>query len=103
MKIPTSDAAPPAYHAPPTVEPTAKATPSEGPSRFAQVLARLGGRIDHGEKVVDSAANGGENVHDPAALLHLQANIYRYVEAIDLASKLIDRATTAVKTVLQNQ
>jgi hypothetical protein len=29
--------------------------------------------------------------------------MYRYVEAVDLASKLVDRATGAVKTVLQSQ
>jgi hypothetical protein len=66
------------------------------------VLQRVGKEVDAGERVVNQAMRGG-NVHDPAALLALQAGVYRYVEAVDLASKLVDRATSAVKTVLQGQ
>jgi len=36
-------------------------------------------------------------------LLALQAGVYRYSEAVDLSAKLIDRATSGVKTVLQGQ
>jgi hypothetical protein len=39
----------------------------------------------------------------PEALIALQAGIYRYSEAVDLVTKLVDRATQAVKTTLQNQ
>jgi hypothetical protein len=39
----------------------------------------------------------------PAELIALQAGVYRYGEAVDLASRLIDRATSSVKTVLQGQ
>jgi hypothetical protein len=38
-----------------------------------------------------------------AELLSLQAGIYRYSEAVDLSAKLVDRATSGVKTVLQGQ
>jgi hypothetical protein len=33
-------------------------------------------------------------------LIALQVGIYRYTEAVDLASKIVDRATNAVHTVL---
>jgi hypothetical protein len=39
----------------------------------------------------------------PAELLALQAGVYRYSEAVDLAAKLVDRASNAVKTVIQGQ
>jgi hypothetical protein len=35
-------------------------------------------------------------------LLVLQARIYRYTQEVDLVAKLVDRAGTTVKTVLQN-
>jgi hypothetical protein len=36
-------------------------------------------------------------------LLALQAGIYRYGETIDLAAQLVEKASTAVKTVVQGQ
>ena len=39
--------------------------------------------------------------YSPAQLIALQAGVYRYSEAIDLASRAVDRATSGVKTVLQ--
>jgi hypothetical protein len=47
-------------------------------------------------------ARGGESI-SPAGLIALQAGVYRYSEAVDLASRLVDRATSSVKTVLQGQ
>jgi hypothetical protein len=38
---------------------------------------------------------------DARALIAVQAGIYHYTEAIELAGKLVDRATNAVRTVLQ--
>jgi hypothetical protein len=37
------------------------------------------------------------------ALLALQAGIYRYGETMDLAARLVDKASSAVKTVVQGQ
>jgi hypothetical protein len=48
------------------------------------------------------ASHAGSSL-DPADLIALQAGVYRYSETVDLASRLIDRATAAVKTVLQSQ
>ena len=70
---------------------------------FSAVMARLGQRIDQGQRDVDRAARGGPGSNDPAAMIALQAQVYRYVEAVDLASKLVDRVAGAVKTTLQGQ
>ena len=39
----------------------------------------------------------------PEQLLALQAGVYRYSEAVDLAAKLVDRASNGLKTVVQGQ
>lgn len=70
---------------------------------FSQVLSRIGRRIDEGERAMDRAATKSSVSLDPGEMLALQAQVYRYVEAVDLAAKLVERATTAVKTTLQNQ
>ncbi len=46
------------------------------------------------------ALGGGRDL-GPAELIALQAGVYRYSEAIDLASHLVNRATNGVKTVIQ--
>lgn len=75
---------------------------AQGPSRFSRLLAGLGRELDHGERTM-AAVTSGASPQDPGKLLALQAGIYRYVEAVDLTSKLIDRAANAVKTTLQSQ
>jgi hypothetical protein len=86
----------------PPAPPTAR-SPDEGPSPFSRVLHGLATNIEKGEGVAERAAKGGPVASDPASLIALQADMYKYVEAVDLASKLVDRATGAVKTVLQSQ
>ncbi len=75
----------------------------EGPSAFARILQGLGREVEHGEKVTRRAIEGGGKDLGPGELLALQAGVYRYSEAVDLSSKLVDRATSGVKTVLQGQ
>jgi hypothetical protein len=76
-------------------------TESDEPSPFARVLRGLGKEIDNGEKVTKRAIDGGGKDLGPGELLALQAGVYRYGEVVDLASRLVDRATSNVKTVLQ--
>lgn len=49
-----------------------------------------------------AASRSGRDL-DASELLALQAGVYRYSEAVDLAAKLVDRASSGVKTVLQGQ
>ncbi len=95
-------------------------SPPEAPSAFALVLQGIGREVQHGESLVRSAlgaarsgvgasrgvgGNSGTNSGSmgPGELIALQAGVYRYGEAVDLASRLVDRATSSVKTVLQGQ
>jgi hypothetical protein len=79
----------------------------EGPAakHFAQLLRGLGKELDRGENLAESAIRGsaGHASLSPERLIALQAGIYRYSEAVDLVTKLVDRGTQAVRTTLQNQ
>ena len=39
----------------------------------------------------------------PGQLIAIQAGVYRYTQELELASKLVDKATGAVKQTLQSQ
>jgi hypothetical protein len=90
---------------PATAQPPAPAAPSnpEQPSVFGRLVRGLGAEVQRGEALVhhaiDSASGGGDL--DPGQLIALQAGVYRYAEAVDLAARLVDHATTALKTVIQ--
>jgi hypothetical protein len=77
----------------------ARATAS-GPG-FGELFQSLAARVDNGEALVSRAVRGNGGELEPSQWIALQAGIYRYVEAVDLAGKLVDRAGTAVRTVLQ--
>jgi hypothetical protein len=69
------------------------------------MLEGFGREVRHGESLMHRAIDAthvGSSI-DPADLIALQVGVYRYSESVDLASRLIDRATSAVKTVLQGQ
>ncbi len=80
-------------------KPEQKAAPQQP---FREVLGRLGQEVDRGERLVERAITSAPSA-DPGQLIALQAGIYRYTEAVELCSKLVDRTGAAVRTVLQNQ
>jgi hypothetical protein len=88
---------------PPSDAPAHPASAAGGPSAFAALLRSLAHEIHDGESLTRSAlgAERAGQAFGPAELIALQAGIYRYGEAVDLASRFIDRATGAVKTVVQ--
>lgn len=75
----------------------------EAPSRtsFSDVLRALGQRVDTGERAMQHALHSDLGGLDARALIAVQAGIYHYTEAIELAGKLVDRAANALRTVLQ--
>lgn len=95
----TRRAAPKIADKPKVAEP---ARAADEPSPFAKILAGLGREVDKGEGLVDKAVRGGQELGN-VELLALQAGVYRYSEAVDLTAKLVDRATSGVKTVIQGQ
>jgi hypothetical protein len=87
----------PARAAPAPASPRPAAT--ENPA-FGELLEGVAARIDAGETLVRRALHGTNAGLDPAQWVALQAGIYRYVEAVDLAGKLVDRTGNAIRTVL---
>ncbi len=78
----------------------APGAPASGKSAFSRALRGLGGAVDRGEALIGRATRGEVGGLDSAQLIALQAGIYRYSEAVDLLAKLVDRATSAVRTVV---
>lgn len=78
---------------------------SSEPSAFARMLHGLGREVAHGESTIRAALQASFSGRDlaPSELLSLQAGVYRYGEVVDLASRLVDRASGGVKTILQGQ
>jgi hypothetical protein len=92
VEVQIPEPAPP-QSAPPTPKPRA--------SHFSEVLSKLGQRVDAGEGWMRRAMTPAAGALDAAQLIALQANIYRYTEAVELVGKLVDRAASGIKTVLQ--
>ena len=94
------------------IAPTPASFETETPSRaasperpvasapFEDFLRGLGSGVDQGEGMIGNVASGEWSSSDPGTLIALQAGIYRYTEAVDLAGKLVDRGGNAVRTVL---
>lgn len=70
---------------------------SEKPS-FAQVLERVGKRLDEGTTLDAKALHGAEM--SPMDLIAMQSNMYRYTETLTVAVRMVDGATSAAKTIL---
>ncbi|HLV68462.1 MAG TPA: hypothetical protein VKY73_21750 [Polyangiaceae bacterium] len=87
---------------PVSAPPSAPVREARDGSAFASVLGTLGERLDSGEALVNRAIGGHFGSLDAGALIAVQAGIYRYTEAVDLAAKLVDRTGTALRTVLQS-
>ena len=82
-----------------------RAPTGSGVHPFLQMLRGLGQELDRGESIAERAIHGAgaRGGMSPQRLIALQAGIYRYSEAVDLVTKLVDRGTQAVRTTLQNQ
>lgn len=96
---------PPAGEALPARETPAPVQVPDPPAEesFHRVLHRLASEVDRGERVVRTALRGNPYADDTRGMIALQAGVYRYVEAVELCTKLVDRAAGAVRTTLQSQ
>ena len=73
-------------------------------SRFAELLGDAARRLDAGRREIDAVIAGARRGDlPPEQLLAIQAGVYRYTQEVELASKVVDRVTNGVKTVLQSQ
>jgi hypothetical protein len=89
----------PSFEAAPNAPTVRVVPPAEPEAAFAQAMRGLAREIDVGERQMSYACQ--PHAYDTASLIALQAGIYRYTEAVDLASKIVDRAGNALRTVLQ--
>ena len=85
--------------------PTEAPEADEAPSPALEAIGDAVRSIARGERFVDGAiarARRGKDL-EPGQLLALQAGVYRYTQELELAAKLVDKATGAVKQTLQSQ
>ncbi len=101
VATPVSDAAERADRA----ESSLRSAGAAAPHPFSRWLRGLGQELDRGDALAERAIRGvgGPASSSPQQLIALQAGIYRYSEAVDLVTKLVDRGTQAVRTTLQPQ
>jgi hypothetical protein len=82
-------------------------TPASAPgprgASFKAILADLANRMDQGERSVNAVTQAAPRLGPGGELLALQAGVYRYTETFEVASKLVDKASSAIKTTLQGQ
>ena len=81
--------------------PNARSPASTVGPDFARLLQGFAARIDGGEALARNASAGAYTGMDAGQLIALQAGIYRYSEAVELGAKLVDRAASSVRAVLQ--
>lgn len=68
------------------------------PARLVDEVSAAQGRLD---RVLELAQSG--KAFTPAELLAMQAHVYRASQELDLAGKVVDKATGALKQVLNQQ
>lgn len=86
----------------PSSAPASPAAPGE-PSGFEKALIRLGVAISRADAQSEAARSGALHATSPASMLVLQANMYRATETIAVTTKLVDSATTSIRTVLSTK
>jgi hypothetical protein len=82
------------------VESTAKAEPGKQLTA-AKVLDQVNAAQNRMEQILKLAESGKS--FSPAELLSLQTHVYRASQELDLAGKVVEKATGGVKQVLQTQ
>ncbi len=76
-----------------------------GESAAKGALREAARSITRGQRAIDSVIRAARNgrVFSQEELIAVQAGVYRYTQELELASKLVDKATGAVRTTLQSQ
>ncbi len=73
-------------------------TASPATARGIDAVSQAQHRLDH---ILQLAQSG--RTFTPAELLAMQANVYQASQQLELAGKLVDKATSGIKQVLQTQ
>lgn len=88
---------------PPTASPDRPTTSESTRRSFKDLLTGLGERMDRGEASVQGALHAAPKLGPAGELLMLQAGVYQYTETFEVAAKMVDKGTSAIKTTLQGQ
>ncbi len=83
----------------PSQPPAKAASPPE--KSFTTVLAGALSEVQQGERLMKRVTAGVGKDVSAGDLLALQAGVYRYVEVVDLTSKLVDRVAQGAKQLVQ--
>src|SRR2546425_310662 len=78
---------------------------STPPPASTGVVGKILGSVADGQREMDRIirlAQGGRTF-SPAQLIGLQARVYRLSQELDLASKLVEKATSGVKQAMSTQ
>lgn len=79
------------------------AVPAPSRGAFADHLQRAAQSLAAGDRALEAAIRSARyGAPRPEDLLALQATVYRYSQDMELASKLVDKATNGVQRVLQS-
>lgn len=81
------------------------AVPAAAPTGLAAAVRGVARELADRQEVVERGlrrARRGEGL-SPQELLALQAGVYRYTQELELVSKVVDKATQAVRSTLQSQ
>lgn len=84
-----------------TATPTVEAAPAVTRAEAARVAERVLAAQEKLDKVLELAQSG--KTFNTAELIALQAHVYGASQEIDLASKVVEKATSGLKTLLQTQ
>jgi hypothetical protein len=73
-----------------------------GPCQVRKTFVRILDEIDKGERLMEEAVRRGLRGKDfsPQELIALQAGVYEYTHRLEVFSKLVDRAASAVRQVM---
>ncbi|GAB4215128.1 MAG: hypothetical protein OHK0013_40410 [Sandaracinaceae bacterium] len=91
--------------APPPSRPssTAPAAAATRGSSFRDALRDAAREMASREAILDRALRHGAPTASPEQLLALQATVHRHAQEVELAAKLVDKLTGAVRQVLTSQ
>jgi len=75
---------------------------SKAPSSVAKAFVRVLDEIEKGERLMEKAVRGGLGGKDFSTreLIALQAGVYEYSHRLEVFSKLVDKAASAVRQVM---
>ncbi len=75
---------------------------TEGDDSFRSVFHGLSAELDRGKATIDASLQAHGQLNS-TQLLALQAAMYRYTEAVELVTKVVDKTSNAVRTTMQSQ